>query len=396
MAEQIRFKSGTLKVSDNPIIPFIEGDGVGQDIWKSARMIFDKAVEVAYQGKRQITWQEVLAGKKAFDETGDWLPSETVKTIKEALVAIKGPLETPVGDGIRSLNVALRQDLDLFACVRPVRYFQGVPSPLKNPERTDITIFRENTEDIYAGIEWESQTEAVHKVIAFLKEEMKVSKIRFPETSAIGIKPISKEGSERLIRSAIDYALKNKRSRVTLVHKGNIQKFTEGGFRKWGYELAQREYAQELADGRLVVDDIIADNFLQQILLNPERFEVVALTNLNGDYASDALAAQVGGIGISPGANINYQTGHAIFEATHGTAPDIAGQDLANPCSLLLSGCMLLNYLGWTEAADLIEGAIEKAFENQKVTGDFAKLMPGVERLKTSQFSRALLAYIEA
>lgn len=396
MAEQIRFKSGTLKVSDNPIIPFIEGDGVGQDIWKSARMIFDKAVEVAYQGKRQITWQEVLAGKKAFDETGDWLPSETVKTIKEALVAIKGPLETPVGDGIRSLNVALRQDLDLFACVRPVRYFQGVPSPLKNPERTDITIFRENTEDIYAGIEWESQTEAVHKVIAFLKEEMKVSKIRFPETSAIGIKPISKEGSERLIRSAIDYALKNKRSRVTLVHKGNIQKFTEGGFRKWGYELAQREYAQELADGRLVVDDIIADNFLQQILLNPERFEVVALTNLNGDYASDALAAQVGGIGISPGANINYQTGHAIFEATHGTAPDIAGQDLANPCSLLLSGCMLLNYLSWTEAADLIEGAIEKAFENQKVTGDFAKLMPGVEGLKTSQFSRALLAYIEA
>ncbi|WP_373756407.1 NADP-dependent isocitrate dehydrogenase [Streptococcus ferus] len=396
MAEQIRFKSGTLKVSDNPIIPFIEGDGVGQDIWKSARMIFDKAVEVAYQGKRQITWQEVLAGKKAFDETGDWLPSETVKTIKEALVAIKGPLETPVGDGIRSLNVALRQDLDLFACVRPVRYFQGVPSPLKNPERTDITIFRENTEDIYAGIEWESQTEAVHKVIAFLEEEMKVSKIRFPETSAIGIKPISKEGSERLIRSAIDYALKNKRSRVTLVHKGNIQKFTEGGFRKWGYELAQREYAQELADGRLVVDDIIADNFLQQILLNPERFEVVALTNLNGDYASDALAAQVGGIGISPGANINYQTGHAIFEATHGTAPDIAGQDLANPCSLLLSGCMLLNYLGWTEAADLIEGAIEKAFENQKVTGDFAKLMPGVEGLKTSQFSRALLAYIEA
>ncbi|WP_273449942.1 NADP-dependent isocitrate dehydrogenase [Streptococcus ferus] len=396
MAEQIRFKSGTLKVSDNPIIPFIEGDGVGQDIWKSARMIFDKAVEVAYQGKRQITWQEVLAGKKAFDETGDWLPSETVKTIKEALVAIKGPLETPVGDGIRSLNVALRQDLDLFACVRPVRYFQGVPSPLKNPERTDITIFRENTEDIYAGIEWESQTEAVHKVIAFLKEEMKVSKIRFPETSAIGIKPISKEGSERLIRSAIDYALKNKRSRVTLVHKGNIQKFTEGGFRKWGYELAQREYAQELADGRFVVDDIIADNFMQQILLNPERFEVVALTNLNGDYASDALAAQVGGIGISPGANINYQTGHAIFEATHGTAPDIAGQDLANPCSLLLSGCMLLNYLGWTEAADLIEGAIEKAFENQKVTGDFAKLMPGVEGLKTSQFSRALLAYIEA
>ena len=390
MAEQIRFKSGTLKVSDNPIIPFIEGDGVGQDIWKSARMIFDKAVEVAYQGKRQIIWQEVLAGKKAFDETGDWLPSETVKTIKEALVAIKGPLETPVGDGIRSLNVALRQDLDLFACVRPVRYFQGVPSPLKNPERTDITIFRENTEDIYAGIEWESQTEAVHKVIAFLKEEMKVSKIRFPETSAIGIKPISKEGSERLIRSAIDYALKNKRSRVTLVHKGNIQKFTEGGFRKWGYELAQREYAQELADGRLVVDDIIADNFLQQILLNPERFEVVALTNLNGDYASDALAAQVGGIGISPGANINYQTGHAIFEATHGTAPGIAGKNVVNPSSLLLSSVMLLEYIGWNEAAKLIVDAMESAFEKGEATHDLARFMDKGKTLSTTEFRNCI------
>ena len=390
MAEQIRFKSGTLKVSDNPIIPFIEGDGVGQDIWKSARMIFDKAVEVAYQGKRQIIWQEVLAGKKAFDETGDWLPSETVKTIKEALVAIKGPLETPVGDGIRSLNVALRQDLDLFACVRPVRYFQGVPSPLKNPERTDITIFRENTEDIYAGIEWESQTEAVHKVIAFLKEEMKVSKIRFPETSAIGIKPISKEGSERLIRSAIDYALKNKRSRVTLVHKGNIQKFTEGGFRKWGYEVAQEDYKAELLAGRLEINDIIADNFLQQILLNPEKFDVVALTNLNGDYASDALAAQVGGIGIAPGANLSNDV--AMFEATHGTAPKYAGLDKVNPGSLILSAEMMLRYLGWREAADLVIKGMEEAIAAKTVTYDFARLMEGAKEVSCSAFGEAMIS----
>lgn len=301
-----------------------------------------------------------MAGKKAHEATGEWLPEATLETIKEDLVAIKGPLETPVGGGIRSLNVALRQELDLYACVRPVRYFKGIESPLKEPEKTSITIFRENTEDIYAGIEWNAGTEEVKKVIDFLQTEMSVSKIRFPETSSIGIKPISQEGSERLIRSAIEYALANNLTKVTLVHKGNIQKFTEGGFRSWGYDLAKREYADELASGKLVINDIIADNFLQQILLNPEKFDVVALTNLNGDYASDALAAQVGGIGISPGANINYLTGHAIFEATHGTAPDIAGKDIANPCSVLLSGCMLFDYIGWTEVASLITAAIEK------------------------------------
>ena len=293
-------------------------------------------------------------------------------------MAIKGPLETPVGEGIRSLNVALRQELDLYACLRPVRYFKGVPSPLKHPEKTDITIFRENTEDIYAGIEWESGTATVKKVIDFLQKDMQVDKIRFPKSSAIGIKPISKQGSERLIRAAIDYALANGLRRVTLVHKGNIQKFTEGGFRKWGYELAQREYADELASGKLVIQDVIADNFLQQILLYPEKFDVVALTNLNGDYASDALAAQVGGIGIAPGANINYETGHAIFEATHGTAPDIAGQNRANPCSLLLSGVMLFDYIGWPEVSQLLTKAIEKALFEQKVTGDFASQLEGV------------------
>lgn len=343
MAEKIVMKNGQLQVSDRPIIPFIEGDGVGHDIWKNAQAIFDKAVEVAYEGKRHIEWQELLAGKKAYDKTGEWLPKETLEAIRESLVAIKGPLETPVGGGIRSLNVALRQELDLYACVRPVRYFDGVASPLKEPEKTNITIFRENTEDIYAGIEWEAGTADVKRVIEFLQTEMNVNKIRFPESSSIGIKPISIEGSKRLIRSAIDYALKNNLKKVTLVHKGNIQKFTEGGFRKWGYEVAQEDYKEELLAGRLEINDIIADNFLQQILLNPEKFDVVALTNLNGDYASDALAAQVGGIGISPGANINYKTGHAIFEATHGTAPDIADQDKANPCSVLLSDTAQLN-----------------------------------------------------
>ena len=302
-------------------------------------------------------------------------------------------METPVGGGIRSLNVALRQELDLFACVRPVRYFKGVPSPLKHPEKTAITIFRENTEDIYAGIEWNAGTAEVQKVINFLQDDMQVKKIRFPKSSSIGIKPISIEGSQRLIRAAIEYALANNLTKVTLVHKGNIQKFTEGGFRKWGYELAKREYAAELASGQLVVDDIIADNFLQQILLKPERFDVVALTNLNGDYASDALAAQVGGIGISPGANINYQTGHAIFEATHGTAPDIAGQDLANPSSVLLSGCMLFDYIGWSKVSDLIMKAVEKAIANGQVTIDFAKEL-GVEALTTRQFSEVLLTYL--
>lgn len=373
MADKIILENGHLTVSNNPIIPFIEGDGVGRDIWKNARAVFDAAIDKAFQGQKKVEWLELLAGKKAHEETGEWLPEATLEMIKEDLVAIKGPLETPVGGGIRSLNVALRQELDLYACVRPIRYFKGIESPLKEPEKTSITIFRENTEDIYAGIEWNAGTEEVKKVIDFLQNEMSVSKIRFPETSSIGIKPISQEGSERLIRSAIEYALANNLTKVTLVHKGNIQKFTEGGFRSWGYDLAKREYADELASGKLVINDIIADNFLQQILLNPEKFDVVALTNLNGDYASDALAAQVGGIGISPGANINYLTGHAIFEATHGTAPDIAGKDIANPCSVLLSGCMLFDYIGWTEVASLITAAIEKTFAQGQFTADLAQ-----------------------
>lgn len=395
MADKILFEKGRLQVPDAPIIPYIQGDGIGVDIWKNAQLIFDKAVGKAYGGQRKVIWKEVLAGKKAADLTGDWLPDETLATIKDCLVAVKGPLETPIGEGLRSLNVALRQELDLYACLRPVRYFKGVPSPLKHPEKTDITIFRENTEDIYAGIEWESGTAAVKKVIDFLQKDMQVDKIRFPESSAIGIKPISKQGSERLIRAAIDYALAKGLRRVTLVHKGNIQKFTEGGFRKWGYELAQREYGDELASGKLIIQDVIADNFLQQILLYPEKFYVVALTNLNGDYASDALAAQVGGIGIAPGANINYETGHAIFEATHGTAPDIAGQNKANPCSLLLSGAMLFDYIGWSEVSQLLTKAIEKALFEQKVTGDFASQLEGVAPLTTSQFAEELLANIE-
>ena len=395
MADKILFEKGRLQVPDAPIIPYIQGDGIGVDIWENAQLVFDKAVEKAYGGQRKVVWKEVLAGKKAADLTGDWLPDETLTTIKSHLVAIKGPLETPVGEGIRSLNVALRQELDLYACLRSVRYFKGVPSPLKHPEKTDITIFRENTEDIYAGIEWESGTAEVQKVIDFLQKDMQVDKIRFPESSAIGIKPISKQGSERLIRAAIDHALAKGLRRVTLVHKGNIQKFTEGGFRKWGYELAQREYADELASGKLVIQDVIADNFLQQILLYPEKFDVVALTNLNGDYASDALAAQVGGIGIAPGANINFETGYAIFEATHGTAPDIAGQNKANPSSLLLSGAMLFDYIGWSEVSQLLTKAIEKALFEQKVTGDFASQLEGVAHLTTSQFAEELVANIE-
>ncbi|SNU07797.1 isocitrate dehydrogenase (NADP) [Streptococcus equinus] len=388
MADKITLENGQLTVSNHPIIPFIEGDGVGRDIWKNARAVFDAAVEKAYQGEKKVAWHELLAGKKAHEVTGEWLPKETLDTIKEDLIAIKGPLETPVGGGIRSLNVTLRQELDLYACVRPVRYFKGIESPLKEPEKTSITIFRENTEDIYAGIEWEAGTAEVKKVIEFLQNEMSVKKIRFPETSSIGIKPISKEGSERLIRSAIEYALTNGLTHVTIVHKGNIQKFTEGGFRKWGYELAEREYADELANGKLIINDIIADNFLQQILLNPEKFDVVALTNLNGDYASDALAAQVGGIGISPGANINYVTGHAIFEATHGTAPDIAGKDIANPCSVLLSGCMLFDYIGWTEVASLITKAIETTFAKGQFTADLAQ---GKQAYSTSDFAAKLI-----
>ncbi|HFU3980363.1 TPA: NADP-dependent isocitrate dehydrogenase [Streptococcus suis] len=393
MAEKIRLENGRLLIPDQPIIPYIEGDGVGQDIWPEAQKVIDAAIEKAYNGQRSIQWKEVLAGEKAYALTGTSLPDETLKTIREHLLAIKGPLGTPVGKGHRSLNVALRQELDLFACVRPVRYFQGVPSPLKHPEKTDITIFRENTEDIYAGIEWDAGTEEVATVISFLQEKMGVAKIRFPESSSIGIKPISEEGSKRLIRSAIEYALKHQLKTVTLVHKGNIQKFTEGGFRKWGYELAQVEFSNELEKGSLVINDIIADNFLQQILLAPEKFDVVALTNLNGDYASDALAAQVGGIGISPGANINYQTGHAIFEATHGTAPDIAGQNKANPSSVLLSACMMLEFMGWNEAAEKIIVALEQAILHQQVTIDFASAL-GVESLSTSQFAEALIARI--
>ncbi|HFI0093667.1 TPA: NADP-dependent isocitrate dehydrogenase [Streptococcus suis] len=393
MAEKIRLENGRLLIPDQPIIPYIEGDGVGQDIWPEAQKVIDAAIEKAYNGQRSIQWKEVLAGEKAYALTGSSLPDETLKTIREHLLAIKGPLGTPVGKGHRSLNVALRQELDLFACVRPVRYFQGVPSPLKHPEKTDITIFRENTEDIYAGIEWDAGTEEVATVISFLQEKMGVAKIRFPESSSIGIKPISEEGSKRLIRSAIEYALKHQLKTVTLVHKGNIQKFTEGGFRKWGYELAQEEFSNELENGSLVINDIIADNFLQQILLAPEKFDVVALTNLNGDYASDALAAQVGGIGISPGANINYQTGHAIFEATHGTAPDIAGQNKANPSSVLLSACMMLEFMGWNEAAEKIIVALEQAILHQQVTIDFASAL-GVESLSTSQFAEALIARI--
>lgn len=391
MSEKITLENGRLSVPNHPVIPFIEGDGIGQDIWKNARAVFDAAVAKAYHGQKTIQWLEVLAGQKAHKTTGQWLPDDTLEAIKEYLVAIKGPLETPVGGGIRSLNVTLRQELDLYACVRPVRYFQGIESPLKEPEKINITIFRENTEDIYAGIEWQAGSSEVKQVIAFLQKNMGVNKIRFPESSSIGIKPISKEGSERLIRSTIEYALTNNLAKVTLVHKGNIQKFTEGGFRKWGYELAQREYADELASGKLVINDIIADNFLQQILLNPEAFDVVALTNLNGDYASDALAAQVGGIGISPGANINYSTGHAIFEATHGTAPDIAGQDKANPCSLLLSGCMLFDYIGWTEVARRITTAIEKTLAQGYVTADLAHSKPAYS---TSDFAAKVIDYL--
>ncbi len=393
MTEKILMKDGKLTVPSHPIIPYIEGDGIGKDIWPAAQKVIDAAIKKAYDGQRSIEWLEVLAGEKAYDITGTSLPDATLEIIRDHLIAIKGPLGTPVGKGHRSLNVALRQELDLFACVRPIRYFEGVPSPLKHPEKTNMTIFRENTEDIYAGIEWEAGTEKIKEVIAFLQETMGVNKIRFPETSSIGIKPISIEGSKRLIRSAIDYTLKHQLRTVTLVHKGNIQKFTEGGFRKWGYELAQEEYSKELAEGSLIVNDIIADNFLQQILLAPENFDVVALTNLNGDYASDALAAQVGGIGISPGANINYQTGHAIFEATHGTAPDIAGKNLANPSSLLLSACMMLEYIGWNEAAELIVKALETAFSQQKVTGDFAKYLD-VASLTTDEFAEILIENI--
>ena len=405
---------------EEKIVPFIPGDGVGQEIWQASQPVFDAAIQKAYQGQKKILWQEILAGEKAFDQTGEWLPEATLEAIHEAKIAIKGPLTTPVGGGIRSINVTLRQKLDLFACVRPVRYFKGVPSPVKEPEKTDMVIFRENTEDVYAGIEFAIDDPKTKKIIDFLQQELDVTSIRFPETSGIGIKPISKEGSQRLVHSAIDYAVKQGRKSVTLVHKGNIMKFTEGGFKNWGYDLAESSFKEttftmrqfdkiktdkgadaaqtalkEAQDsGKVIINDVIADNFLQQILLYPERYDVVATTNLNGDYISDALAAQVGGIGISPGANINYHTGYAIFEATHGTAPDIAGLGKANPSSLLLSGVMMLEYFGWQEAANLITQAIEQALARKQVTSDFAHQLPDATLLSTQEFGEYLITLL--
>lgn len=415
--EKITLVNGVLKVPNEPIIPFIIGDGIGPDIWHASEMVFNAAVEKAYKGTRKIHWKEVLTGEKAFKLTGSWLPEETLTIIKEHLVAIKGPLTTPVGGGIRSLNVALRQILDLYACVRPVRYFEGVPSNSKVPEQVNMVIFRENTEDIYSGIEYLTGTPECKKVIDFLQNEMGVDKIRFPETSSIGIKPVSLEGSERLVRAALNYAVAHKRKSMTLVHKGNIMKFTEGKFKEWGYALAEREFGdkvftwpqydriladegpdeanaamkQAIADGKIIIKDAIADNFLQQIILRPDEFDVVATLNLNGDYISDALAALVGGIGIAPGANINYLTGMAIFEATHGTAPKYAGQDKVNPSSVILSGVMMLEFMGWQEAADMIEKGMEAAIKNKTVTYDFHRLMEGAKLLKCSEFGQAII-----
>ena len=395
----ITMEAGSLRVPDHPVIPFIEGDGTGPDIWRASQRVFDAAVEKAYGGDRRIAWFEVLAGEKAKNAVDSWLPEDTLRAIRHHLVAIKGPLTTPVGGGIRSLNVALRQQLDLYACVRPVRYFQGVPSPVKHPELVDMVIFRENTEDIYAGIEWQAETEQARRVIGFLKE-MGVTTIRFPDTSSIGIKPVSQEGTERLVRAAIEYALAQGRKSVTLVHKGNIMKFTEGGFRDWGYELAKREYQALEVDGGpwcrlpggLIIKDVIADAFLQQILTRPAEYDIIATLNLNGDYISDALAAQVGGIGIAPGANINYVTGHAVFEATHGTAPKYANQDKVNPGSVILSGEMMLRYLGWNEAADLIIRSLDRTIASKTVTYDFARLMEGAKEVKTSDFASAMIS----
>ncbi len=402
MAAKITMTNGTLNVPNEPIVPFIEGDGIGPDVWNASKKVVDAAVAKAYGSEKKIAWQEVLAGQKAFDNTGEWLPEATINAFEDHLVGIKGPLTTPVGGGITSLNVTLRQRLDLFACVRPVRYFQGVPSPVKRPELVDMVIFRENTEDVYAGIEWMTGTEDAAKVVKFLTEEMGVSKIRFPETSSIGIKPVSIEGSKRLIKAAIDYAIENNRKSVTLVHKGNIMKFTEGGFRNWGYELAKEEYGDKLIswadckgdvpEGKIVIKDCIADAFLQEILLHPTEYDVIATLNLNGDYVSDALAANVGGIGIAPGANINYSTGLGIFEATHGTAPNIAGMNKANPGSLILSGEMLLRHLGWNKAADLIISSLEKTIQSKTVTGDLAALTEGATEVGTAEFADAMIA----
>ena len=405
--EQISISNGELEVPNNPVIHFIEGDGIGVDITPVMIDVLDTSVELAYSGDRKIHWREVLAGQKAFDSTGEWLPEETKKSMRENLISIKGPLTTPVGGGIRSLNVALRQQLDLFACVRPVRWFDGTPSPVKDPGSVDMVIFRENSEDVYAGIEWEAGSPGVEKVIDFLQNEMGVDKIRFPDTSGLGIKPISKQGTSRIVRAAIKYAIENDRGSVTLVHKGNIMKFTEGGFRDWGYDIAKTEFgASEIDEGpwcsftnpntgtEIVVKDVIADAMLQQILTRPREYEVLATMNLNGDYISDALAAQVGGIGIAPGANINYDTGVAIFEATHGTAPKYAGQDKVNPGSLILSGEMMLRHIGWVESADLIVKGMEGAISSQKVTYDFERLMEDATLLSCSDFGRAIVSHM--
>ncbi|MGO4539847.1 NADP-dependent isocitrate dehydrogenase [Paenibacillus sp. 2TAB19] len=415
--DQITIDNGVLQVPNNPIIPFIEGDGTGRDIWRASKRVLDAAVEKAYSGSKQIAWYEVFAGEKAFNTYGEWLPADTLTAIREYIVAIKGPLTTPIGGGIRSLNVALRQELDLYTCLRPVRYFAGVPSPVKRPELVDMVIFRENTEDIYAGIEYQEGSAEVKKVIEFLQKEMGVNKIRFPETSGIGIKPVSKEGSQRLARAAIEYAIKHGKKTVTLVHKGNIMKYTEGAFKNWGYEVAEQEFAEQTftwgqydrikdaegadaankaqaeaeAAGKIVVKDAIADIALQQVLTRPTDFDVIATLNLNGDYLSDALAAQVGGIGIAPGANINYLTGHAIFEATHGTAPKYADKDVVNPGSVILSGVMMLEHLGWQEAADLIYKGMEKSINNKTVTYDFARLMEGATEVKCSAFADEII-----
>jgi len=397
--EAIRLRNGRLEVPPHPVIPFIEGDGTGPDIWRAARLVFDGAVARAYGGQRRVVWLEVLAGEKAKNRLDSWLPDDTLRAIEHYLVAIKGPLTTPVGGGFRSLNVALRQKLDLYACVRPVRWFAGVPSPVRHPELVNMIIFRENTEDIYAGIEWKAETEPARRIIRFLQEEMGVTTIRFPATSGIGIKPVSAEGSKRLVRAAIEYALRHGRKNVTLVHKGNIMKYTEGAFRDWGYEVAREEYGATELDGGpwmqlpqgVVVKDVIADNFLQQILIRPAEYDVIATLNLNGDYISDALAAQVGGIGIAPGANINYLTGHAVFEATHGTAPKYAGKDQVNPGSLILSGEMMFRYLGWTEAADLIIRGLERTIAQKRVTYDFHRLMEGATLVKCSEFGQAVV-----
>lgn len=419
---KITTSNGVLNVPNDPIIPFIEGDGIGPDIWAASEKVLDAAVEKAYKGEKKIVWKEILAGEKAYNETGEWLPKDTLEAVRDYLIAIKGPLTTPVGGGIRSLNVAIRQELDLYTCLRPVRYFDGVPSPFKHPEYVDMVIFRENTEDIYAGIEWMAGTPEVKKIIDFMQNEMGVKKIRFPESSSIGIKPVSKEGSERLISAAIDYALKHNKPSVTLVHKGNIMKYTEGGFKSWGYELAEKKYGDKTftwaqydriaaeqgpeaaakaqsdaeAAGKLIIKDSIADAFLQQIQLRPQEYSVIATLNLNGDYISDALAAMVGGIGIAPGANINYHTGHAVFEATHGTAPKYAGQDKVNPSSVILSGAMLFEHLGWVEAAALVYKGIEGAIDKKRVTYDFARLMEGATQLKCSEFGDEIIANMGA